>query len=124
MASWSATSLRVAAGRRTIFSRPRTAGVRFRPSRACKGPAGEGATHEPNVTLGQPECIANVTGAITIDITALRVREGCLPTLTKPDLELRDQQGVADADHTVPVHITARRETGCGGGRRRRLTCR
>src|SRR6266480_6553014 len=91
-------------------------------SGAGKGPAGEGAAHQPRVALCHPERIADIAAPVVVYVTHLWVREGSLTTDAQTHVVLRGQQGVANVDQAVPVHVAARGGTERGGraGRARR----
>src|SRR2546427_746598 len=71
----------------------------------------------PLVTVRHPEGVADVAGAVAVDVARLGMRE--LATEAQPHVELGDDERVANVDDPVPVHIAAA-DCGARGGRRRR----
>jgi hypothetical protein len=87
-----------------MTGRRETAERSFAPSSLRSLPAGE-RTDEPHVALRDPEGVADVAGAVAVDVARLGVRE--LATKAQPHVELGDDERVADVDDPVPVHVAA-----------------
>jgi len=85
--------------------------------RTRERPAGERTVDEPHVALRYPEGVADVAGAVPVDVARLGLRE--LTTLPQPHIELGHYERIPDIDDPVPVHVAAA-DCGDRGGRRRR----
>src|SRR5438093_13463923 len=73
-----------------------------------KRQTGECAADQPHVALGDAERVANVAGAVAIDVADYGVTEGRQPALPEPHVDLRHEQRVPDVDHSVPADIPTR----------------
>ena len=63
------------------------------------------------------EGVADVAGAVPVDVARLGVRE--LATLPQPHNELGHYERIPDIDDPIPVHVAAGDCGDCGGRRRR-----